>query len=162
LQRACPAGGGGAARTEIRIKKRAWILALMLSLPLAATAGEVARAQLLIEQGDRLWAESRIDDARGKFEQAVADAPQSAEARMKLAGLQLASGHYAEAKQGYQTAISLSGRNAKAWIGLGLAYLHAGDKELARAAFDEAIQIEPARRAQLAALITDKAAKPAK
>ena len=142
--------------------KCAWLVAMVLAVPGVSAAADVDRSRGLIEQGDRLWAESRIDDARGKFEQAVADAPQSAEARMKLAGLQLASGHYAEAKQGYQTAISLSGRNAKAWIGLGLAYLHAGDKELARAAFDEAIQIEPARRTQLAALITDKAAKPAK
>jgi hypothetical protein len=43
-------------------------------------------------------------------------------------------------------------------MGLGLAYLHAGQRELSRAAFEEAVRVEPGRKEQLARLL-DKSAK---
>lgn len=71
---------------------------------------------------------------------------------MKAAGQLLVSGRYSDAVRAYQEIIGADGRNAKAWIGLGLAYLHAGQRDLSQAAFDEAVRIEPARREQLAKL----------
>ena len=72
---------------------------------------------------------------------------------MKLAGLQLSRQDYTRAAQTYQRTISLDGNNGKAWIGLGFAYKHSARPELARAAFEEAVRVEPARRAQLAPLL---------
>lgn len=122
---------------------------------LAPSAWAAVRADdaSLISQGDKQWADGKLDDAKKSFEQAVAANPASSTGHMKLAGLLLANHNYPGAIQTYQKTISLDNNNAKAWIGLGLAYLHAGDKELSRAAFAEAVRIEPGRKAQLAKLM---------
>jgi len=107
----------------------------------------------LISQGNTQWAAGKLDEARKSFEQAVVANPRSVDAQMKLAGLLLASGKYDAAIKTYQKTISLDGNNVRAWMGLGLAYRHAGDKELASSAFEEAVRLEPARKAQLAKLM---------
>jgi Flp pilus assembly protein TadD len=72
--------------------------------------------------------------------------------RMKSAGELLSGGKYSDAVRAYQEIIGSDSNNALAWVGLGLAYLHAGDRDLARAALDEAIRIDPSREAQLSEL----------
>ncbi|MEI7613597.1 MAG: tetratricopeptide repeat protein [Betaproteobacteria bacterium] len=135
----------------------AWItLAAGLLVPIAGATAATESA--LVAQGDRQWAEGQLDNARKSFEKAVADNPRSVEAHMKLGGLMLSRQQYSDAIQTYQKTISLDGNNARAWIGLGMAYLHIGNKELSRAAFNEAIRIEPARKAKLAKL-TESPAK---
>ena len=124
---------------------------LLTSWAAAAEAVQPPDEVLLI-QGDRQWADGRLDEARKSFEQAVANNPQSVAARMKLGGFQLGNNRYSTAVETYQQTISLDANNAKAWIGLGMAYLHTGQNELSRAAFGEAIRIDPARKAQLAQL----------
>ena len=127
--------------------------ALALSLLMAnAWAADTT----LIAQGNKQWEEGRLVEARKSFEGAVAADPRSVEARMKLGGLLLSSSDHAAAIQTYQRTISLDSNNAKAWMGLGLAYLHTGQRELSRAAFDEAIRLDPSRKDQLARL-TEKA-----
>lgn len=121
-----------------------------------AWAADGADARLLA-QGDKQWTAGKPDEARKSFEQAVVIAPHSIDAGMKLAGLQLASRDYAVAIASYQRTISLDGNNAKAWIGLGMAYLHGGQPELARAAFGEAVRADPGRKAQLARLLDQPA-----
>ncbi|HEX8989521.1 MAG TPA: tetratricopeptide repeat protein [Rhodocyclaceae bacterium] len=112
----------------------------------------VAADESLVARGERQWAEGRVAEARASFEQAARTDPKSVAPLLKLGGLQLTNREPAAAIQTYQRAISLDGANARAWIGLGLAYLHAGQKELARAAFGEAIRVDPSRKAQLASL----------
>ncbi|MDD5298241.1 MAG: tetratricopeptide repeat protein [Rhodocyclaceae bacterium] len=131
-------------------------LAAVLLVPnawAANAAPDAANTASLIAQGDQQWAAKKLEDAKASFEQAVAASPRSVEARMKLGGFLLANSKYSAAIQTYQQAISLDGNNVKAWMGLGMAYLHSGDKELSRAAFSEVVRIEPARRAQLAKLM---------
>ncbi|MFY9329010.1 MAG: tetratricopeptide repeat protein [Georgfuchsia sp.] len=111
-----------------------------------------------VTQGDKQWAEGRIEDARKSFEQAIAANPGSIDAHMKLGGLQLSNSNNTAAIQTYQRAISLDRDSAKAWMGLGWAYLHSGQRELSKAAFDEAVRVDPSRKAQLAGLM-DKIAK---
>ena len=119
---------------------------------LASSACVAAAADYasLLAQGNKQWSDGKLIDARKSFEQAVAANPGAVDGQMKLAGLLLASGKYDVAVKTYQAAISLDGKNVRAWMGLGVAYRHAGDKELSRAAFEEAVRIEPARKAQLA------------
>ncbi len=112
----------------------------------------------LIAEGNKHWAEGHLEDARKSFEQAVAANPRSTDAGMKLGGLLFSSRNYAAAIQTYQRTISLDAKNDKAWIGLGMAYLHDGQQDLSRAAFDEAVRVAPSRKPQLAELMT----KPAK
>jgi len=72
---------------------------------------------------------------------------------MRLAGAFVAQGNFSSAIGVYQQAIGLDPNNAKAFIGLGIAYLHGGNKPLARAALQEAIRLEPGRETQLAPVI---------
>lgn len=111
----------------------------------------------LISQGDKAWADKKLDEAKKNFQAAVAANPRSITAHMKLAGYLLANNQFTGAIETYQKTISLDNNNAKAWMGLGMAYLHTGQKELSRAAFSEAVRIEPARKAQLAKLIEEPA-----
>ncbi|MBI4984421.1 MAG: tetratricopeptide repeat protein [Rhodocyclales bacterium] len=127
------------------------VVAAALALNLSA-AGAWAADDVFLAQGNKQWEAGKLADARKSFELAVAADPRSADAHMKLGGLLLASSDHAAAIRTYQRTISLDANNAKAWMGLGLAYLHTGQRELSQAAFDEAIRIEPSRKAQLARL----------
>ena len=128
------------------------ILAALALAPItASTAG--ATDGSLIERGNQQWAAGRLDDARKSFEQATAESPRSGEAYAKLAGLQLSMRDYPGAIRSYQQVISLDSHNAKAWVGLGLAYLHGGQRELARAAFDEAQRVDASLKPKLATLV---------
>lgn len=118
-----------------------------------AAAVAPAADNALIVLGDKLWAEGKIDEARKSFEQAVVAMPTSVEARMKLGGILLANRLYADAVRAYQGVVSLDRKNAKAWIGMGLAYRHNRQRDLADAAFEEAIRLEPIRKAQLEQLM---------
>ncbi|MGE5466950.1 MAG: tetratricopeptide repeat protein [Ignavibacteria bacterium] len=118
----------------------------------AFAAGAGAADSSLVVQGEKQWAEGRLNEARKSFEQAAAAEPKSAVPLMKLGGLHLTNSDPGAAIQTYQRALSLDSKNAKAWIGLGLAYLHMGQKDLSRAAFGEAIRVDPTRKAQLASL----------
>lgn len=72
---------------------------------------------------------------------------------MRLAGFQLSRQQTTDCIINYQKVISQEPKNSKAWIGLGLAYLHSSRAPLARAAFEEAIRVDPARKEKLAPLI---------
>jgi cytochrome c-type biogenesis protein CcmH/NrfG len=126
-------------------------LSLLASSGWAADAVKPASDPLIV-QGDKRWADGRLDEARKSFELAVAANPKSVPARMKLGGFQLATRSYSAAVTTYQGTISLDANNALAWVGLGMAYRHSSEPELARAAFAEAIRIDPARKGQLAQL----------
>jgi tetratricopeptide (TPR) repeat protein len=119
-------------------------------------AGAWAADSSLVAEGAGQWEAGRLVEAQKSFEQAIVADPRSIEARMKLGGLQLANRNYAAAIQTYQKTLSLDGNNAKAWMGLGFAYLHSGQPELSRAAFAEAIRVDPSRRDQLAALAEER------
>jgi tetratricopeptide (TPR) repeat protein len=125
---------------------------VLVALALAPAAAGAADGSL-IERGNQQWAAGRLDDARKSFEQAAAESPRAVEPHMKLAGLQLSSRNFPGAIKSYQQAITLDGHNAKAWVGLGLAYLHSGQRELARAAFEEAQSADASLKPRLAAVV---------
>jgi protein O-GlcNAc transferase len=136
------------------MRERAAIVLVLLLGAGGAIAAETGPADAaLVAAGYRQWEAGRIEDARKSFEQAIAVNPHSVEAHMKMGGLLLTNNRYPEAIQTYQKLIAFDADNAKAWIALGLAYRHTGQPELSRAAFGEAVRIEPARNAQLAGLL---------
>lgn len=117
---------------------------------LSAVAGN---AGATIAAADRLWEQGKLDDAQKAFEAAVAADPESAQMRLRLAGFQLSRQQTTACIVNYQKVISQEPKNSKAWIGLGLAYLHSSRAPLARAAFEEAIRVDPTRKEKLAPLI---------
>jgi tetratricopeptide (TPR) repeat protein len=119
----------------------------------AATFLVIAQAEdmstSLISKGGDMWATGNLDVAQKDFEQAVSLDPRSVAAHMKLAGLQLTRNDFSGSINTYQRVIGLDPKNALAWIGLGISYLHTGKNELSLAAFDEAVRIDPKRKEQL-------------
>jgi len=139
-----------ASRTRYAKTRVTWALAALVVAALleVAHAGDAVAAALA--QGDRQWAEGRLDAAQKTFEQAVADDPGSLDAWMKLGGFRLARNQFADGIRAYQKALGLDARNVRAWLGLGVAYLHTDRKGAARGAFEEALRLDPGRREQLA------------
>lgn len=123
----------------------------------AAQAG--AAADSLLAQADKHWAEGRLEPAQKAFEAAVAAEPSATGPRLRLAGFQLSRQQIAAAVTNYQQVLGAEPKNAKAWMGIGVAYLHIGKQELALAAFDEAIRIEPRYAEKVAPLMAKLKAK---
>ncbi len=123
---------------------------LLAGYGFAAHAGAAAD---LLAQADKHWAEGKLEPAQKAFEAAVAAEPAATEPRLRLAGFQLSRQQMAAAIANYQRVLGTEPKNAKAWMGMGLAYLHTGKQDLALAAFDEATRIEPRYREKIAPLV---------
>ena len=123
---------------------------LAIACSLGAHAGTAAD---LLKRADGYWAEGQLEQAQKAFEAAVAAEPDSVPTRLRLAGFQLARQQTSASITNYQKVISKEAINSKAWIGLGLAYLHSSRPELARAAFAEAVRVDPARKEKIEPLI---------
>ena len=110
-------------------------LFLLLFLPLLLLADNVSGspAAQLIEQGDALKGKSEFEAAMAKYQEAVSKDPASAPALFKLGGMQLVQQQYAAAIDSFQRSLTLDPGNANAFVGMAVAYLHAGSFELAEA-----------------------------
>ncbi|WP_374600592.1 tetratricopeptide repeat protein [Niveibacterium sp.] len=128
---------------------------LVATASIAAVAAEPAptSAATLIARADKYWTEGKLDKAGESFAAAVAAEPKSSATLLRLAGFQLSLQEISKSVATYRQVITLEPKNSKAWIGMGLAYLHSGDTELARAALDEAIRVDPARKESLKPLL---------
>ena len=131
--------------------------ALTLALTGAAAMAAPSTAEL-IGQGDKLWGEGQTAKAQQAFEAAAGAEPRSVPVLLRLAGFQLANRQLDASVATYQRAIGLDPKNAKPWLGLSLAYLHAGKRDLAQTALDEVLRLDPQKREQLAPLQASLAA----
>ena len=103
-------------------------IALACSQPvLAETVGQT------LEQADRYWVEGKLVQAQQAFEAAVKAEPASVPARLRLAGFQLSQQQMEACIANYKQVIGQEPKNSKAWIGLGMAFLHISQPENARA-----------------------------
>ena len=125
------------------------VLILLVTFFVAGGAQATGATTAAIEKGNRLWEEGKLEEAQQRFEEAVKADPKSIDALMKLAGIQVTRLSYSSAIQTYRNVIGLDPNNARAWMGMGMCYLHSGSREMARAAFEEALRAEPGRKAQL-------------
>ena len=133
-------------------RRRIFLTALIVSFGCAVAAGglaQTATASSLIEQGNEHWTAGRFANAQQSYEQAIERDPRSVDAHMKLAGLLLAQQRFAAGAKAFQRAIALDPNNDKAFVGLAIAYLHGGERELSQAALREALRINPGRAEQL-------------
>ena len=108
-----------------------------------AQASESKSTNTLLTEGDRYWAENKLDLAEQSYRKAVEQDAGSIEARKKLGGFLLRQNRFTEAVVQFQAAISLDPSNAKLFVVLGVAYLHQGVYPLAQAAAEEALKLDP-------------------
>ncbi len=122
------------------------LLLLIICVALPAAATDTAT---LIQQGEAKLAAGETDAGLALFEQAAAQDPTSSVARTRVGGALLLAQRHADAIESFRQAIMLDGQNADAFIGMALAYLHAGDYTLARASLEEAKRIDPAKQTKI-------------
>ncbi len=133
--------------------KISFLTAAWLALALLGGAAQATTASALISQGEQQWKVGQLADAQKSFEAALAAEPGAVDIALKLAGLQLSNNDFAACIPAYQNAIGLDANSVRAWLGLGFAYMHTGKSSLSLAAFNEAIRLDPARKAALQPLL---------
>jgi tetratricopeptide (TPR) repeat protein len=89
------------------------------------TAGNPSAAQL-VQEGWQLWQQHKLAEAEKKFQQAVALAPDDADAWNGLGWSQFNAGNSAAAETAFQKAVRLEPLPPGAWNGLGQIYLSQG------------------------------------
>jgi cytochrome c-type biogenesis protein CcmH/NrfG len=113
----------------------------------------------VLKRADEAWVAGHIPQAEALFRSAVQQYPASVEAKMRLAGFLLGNQRYGDTVQTYRAVVGDGSAEpvvqAKAFVGMGVAYLHAGNRPLARASFQQAIELDPAREEQLRPLLAD-------
>lgn len=111
-----------------------------------------------IDQAATAIEEGAIDRARELLTGLLQSEPDNVEALLKLGGLELGSGKYAEAIELLKKAASLDAATPRPFIGLALAYVHTGRGVLAHAAIQEAIRRDP-RKAEALKPLLDRLAQ---
>ena len=135
------------------------VLILCLAAAWSGTA-LAATARDYLEQADLAWSKDDLEGAEKLFLEAVANATDG-EPALRLGGFYLGQNRLAEAVERFQEAITvgLPGEpmQARAFVGMGIAYLHLGQRALARAALEEALRVDPSREEQVRALLDELA-----
>ncbi len=115
-----------------------------ISTNLVVQAGEQAGAtDTMFSKADELAAKGEFDGAIAAVEDVIAKHPDSSLAHQRLGGMLLLKGDHRQAIDSFRTAIGLDERNGRAFVGMGMAYIHMGSYTLARASFDEALSRQP-------------------
>jgi tetratricopeptide (TPR) repeat protein len=107
----------------------------------------------LIRQGEAQLKAGQIEEAIETLRQAVAADPGSSLAYTRLGGAQVLHQEYDPGIESFKQAIVLDGKNADAFVGMAIAYLHSSRYPLARAALEEAKRIDPSKQAKVDELI---------
>ena len=91
-----------------------------------------------ILQGDKELSAGQLDAALSFFQKAAAIKSDTELIQQKLANVYLLKGEYANSIKYFHKTLGFNAKSSKAFIGLGLAYLHTGQYSLAKAALEEA------------------------
>jgi tetratricopeptide (TPR) repeat protein len=126
------------------------LIAAAVLLTLQVSAGE---SESLLARGEALLKEGRIPEAVRTLRQAVAADPESSLAHTRLGGAQVLGQDYGAGIDSFRQAIGLDPRNADAFVGLAVAYIHSARYTLARAALVEAKRLDPSKTADADRLI---------
>ncbi|MEN8178288.1 MAG: tetratricopeptide repeat protein [Pseudomonadota bacterium] len=91
----------------------------------------------------------KLDDALSTLQQAVSEDPSSSLAHTRLGGIRVLRQEHSEGIKNFQQAIMLDQKNASAFVGIAVAYLHTSRYSLARAALNEAGKIDPSKKPEI-------------
>lgn len=117
---------------------------LLVAVAIFAFVGlRASFAEDQMANGDRLAAEGKLSEAVAAYSAILQQDPARADAHARLGGMYLMQQKYTDAIKSFQQSISLDAEQARAFVGMGMAYLHTGRRSLARAALEEAKRIKP-------------------
>ena len=115
----------------------------------AAGAMAETSTEALLTQSYEMTEAGRFEEALEILRTAAREEPKSSLIYTRIGGVEVLRQEYSAGIQAFQRAIMLDQRNAKAFIGMAVAYLHLGQYSLARAALEEAGRIDPAKQPEI-------------
>jgi len=107
----------------------------------------------LIEKSQLQASEGKMDDALATLSHAVEQYPDSSVAYTRLGGVRVLRQEYSLGIKDFQRAIMLDQKNANAFVGLAIAYLHLGQYTHAKGALQEAEKLDPAKKTEIGKLL---------
>ena len=106
-----------------------WHRYLFLLIVISTATLASADTESLIKQGYEQTAAGDLDQALATLELAVEGDPDSSLARTRLGGVRILRQEYSASIKDFQQAIMLDNKNAVAFIGMSMAYLHMGQSQ---------------------------------
>ena len=119
-----------------------WICVVFLAVLLTAPVG-AAEIDSLLEAGNKLWSEGKLEQAESTFREAIELDPGAAQPHTRLAGLLLSQHRNDEARAEYQQAIMDDPEDPELFLALAIVYLHEKSYSNAQAMVDIALGLAP-------------------
>jgi Flp pilus assembly protein TadD len=132
-------------------QRRIIFLSLCLLAPFAFADDN--GTETLLQQGYAQTEAGNLEQAEKTLQQAVSQAPDSSLAYTRLGGVRVLRQNYTAGIKDFQQAIMLDRNNATAFVGMAVAYLHMTQQSLARAALQEAMRLDPAKKPEIDKLL---------
>jgi len=107
----------------------------------------------LIHESQDLASAGKMDEALATLTSAVKQYPESSLAYTRLGGVRVLRQEYSLGIKDFQQAIMLDQKNANAFVGLAIAYLHLGQYKHAKGALQEAEKLDPAKKEEIGKLL---------
>lgn len=126
--------------------QRLFFLSVLLWGQLALAGNDI---EALLQKGYEQTEAGQLDQAEQTLQRAINIAPDSSLAYTRLGGVKVLAQQYSAGIQDFQQAIMLDQNNATAFVGMAVAYLHMGDQNLAKAALQEAVRLDPTKKAEI-------------
>jgi Ca-activated chloride channel family protein len=118
---------------------------LLAALAFAFTPAAAASARAMVEEGNRLFEEGRLDEALRQYTQAQVEDPEAPEIHLNIGNVLYRQGEFEKAKEAYRRAFQAQNRALaeSARYNSGTASLSAGELESAVEDFREALRLNP-------------------
>jgi tetratricopeptide (TPR) repeat protein len=129
-------------------------LVLWLAVSIGASLPVLTQASDLMREGQRQLDAGKLDQAMLTFQRLVEEEPGSSLGHTRLGGVRLLRQEYRASVASFQRAIALDPRNADAFVGMALAYLHLGEYGLARESLNQAQLLDPSKRDEIERVMT--------
>ncbi len=133
---------------------RSFVLVLTFFLATGGLAWASNGLNSLIQEGQDLANQGKMDEAFAKLTTAVEQYPESSLAHTRLGGVRVLRQEYSLSIKDFQQAIMLDQKNSNAFVGLAVAYLHLGQFAHAKGALKEAEKLDPAKKEEITKLLT--------
>ena len=127
------------------------LLLFTLLYPLAVFNPVLAEnnTQPLLDKSYQEAQAGRFEEALKILHEALDQAPNSSLIHTRIGGVKVLRKEYSAGIKDFRKAIMLDQKNASAFVGMAVAYLHMGQYNLARAALDEAAKIDPSKQSEI-------------
>jgi len=118
---------------------------LLMCCLCVAPAASAVEGGSLVDKGNQLWSEGKLEQAESMYRSAIRQDPDAALPHARLAGLLLSQHRNEEARAEYQNAIINDPQDPNLFLALAIVYLHENSWSNAQAMVNIALELDPDR-----------------